>query len=326
MIAIRLLRDGAVVREAIVDRLPATLGRGPQCDFVLADPSVSRLHARLERDAEGRLVLVDVGSVNGLHAGPTRVSQLSVDATVHCRLGAAEIEIEKVSDDATVEVRPELWHRYEQRRSLGHHALYLGLGVLGFALRQVLDPGFWSPWQRSRASELVGSLVGALVLLPVLAFLLFVALKAAGRPVRVADTLRALARLAWLMPLWFLLVTAADYALGAGAQATATALITWAVALGAIVHAATLRRPGRRRGFALAWAAAVTALWAGGQLATAMGQRRMGVPQNDYAVRPPLGGFTGRATDLDRYLERVRARSSEAAAAVEEVRRSQDGG
>lgn len=325
MIAVRLVRDGAVIREALFDRLPISLGRGAQCDFVLTDPSVSRLHARLEREAEGRVVLVDAGSVNGLHAGPSRVAQLTVGGTVRCRLGAAELEIEKVGDDATLEVRAEQWDRYEQRRSLGHHALYLGLGVLGFALRQVLEPGFWSPWQRNRASELVGSLVGILVLLPVLAFLLFIALKAAGRPVRVADTLQALARLVWLLPLWFVLASAADYLLGGAAQAAATAFLTWAATVAAIVYAATLRRPGRQRAFAIGWAVAVTVLWAGGQLATAMGQRRLGVPQNDYVVRPPLGRFAGRATDLNSYLARVRATSKEAADAAENVRLSQEG-
>ncbi len=324
MIAVRLVRDGAVLREALFDRLPLTFGRGPQSDFVLTDASVSRLHARLERDAEGRLVLADAGSVNGLHAGPARVAQLVVSGTVRCRLGAAEIEIETVSDAPTLAVPAEQWHRYEQRRSLGHYALYLGVGVLGFATRQVLEPEFWSPWQRNSASELVGSLVAALVLLPVFAFLLFVALKAAGRQVRVADTLRALSRLAWLLPLWFALSTVCAYLFGGQAQAAASALLTWAATVTAIVHVATLRRPGRQLAFALGWGVAVTVLWAGSSLASAMGARRMGLPQNDYTVLPPVGRFAGRAIDLGNYLERVETGSTEAAAAAEDVRRSQD--
>jgi hypothetical protein len=324
MIVVRLLHEGAVVREALFDRLPLILGRGAECDFVLTDPSVSRVHARLERDGEDRLVLCDAGSLNGIHAGPARIAQLAVGGTLRCRLGAAEIEIETVSEAPTRAVRADQWHRYEQRRSLGHYALYLGLGVLGLASRQVLEPDFWSPWQRSRVSELVGTVVGALVLLPVLAFLVFVALKAAGRQVRVADTLRALARLSWLLPLWLVLNTAADYVFEGGGQSAATAFLTWAAVVTAIVYVASLRRPGRRRAFALGWGVAVTVLWVGGQLVSAMGERRMGVPQNDYVVRPPLGRYVGRTVDLDIYLDRVEAGSKRAADAAEDVLRSQD--
>lgn len=54
------------------------VGRGSSCDLVLADLTVSRVHAELRRDAEGWLV-VDLGSLNGTRVngwrlvGPARV-------------------------------------------------------------------------------------------------------------------------------------------------------------------------------------------------------------------------------------------------------------
>ncbi len=324
MIALRLLRDGAVVREALFAALPVSLGRGPENAVVIADASVSRNHARLEHDAAGKLVLTDLGSVNGLHSGPTRVPQLSVSGVVRCRLGSVEIEIEPVSEDPTLEVSVPDWHHLEQRRGLGHHAMYLGVGVLGFAVTELMTPGFWSPWQRSRVSELLGSVFGGLLLLPLLAFLLFVALKAAGRRVRVADTLCALARLVWLMPLWFALTSLAYYLLGSGALALASQALTWAALVVAILSLVTLRRTGRGPGFALAWVAAVTVLWAGLGLTRSLASQRLGMPENAYTVLPPAAGFPGSASDLDAYLEDVRAASEQAAAAAEEVRVSQE--
>lgn len=323
MIAVRLLRDGAVVRESLFAALPVGLGRGAENDFVIADGSVSRAHARLERDAGGRLVLADLGSVNGLFSGPMRVPSLTVAGVVRCRLGSVEIEIEPVSEDPTLEVRIEDWHHLEQRRGLGHHAVYLVVGVLGFAMTELMTPGFWSPWQRSRVSELLGSVFGGLLLLPLLAFLLFVALKAAGRRIRVADTLSTLARLVWLMPLWFGLTSLAYYLLGGGARALASQAFAWAAAVVAVISMATLRRPGRGRAFVFGWIAAVTVLWAGLSLTRSLAAQRLGMPDNAYEVLPPVAGFPGVASDLDAYLESVRAASEHAAAAAEDVRVSQ---
>jgi pSer/pThr/pTyr-binding forkhead associated (FHA) protein len=48
--------------------LPGTLiiGRGTECDVALADPSVSRKHARLVAHADGRVFVEDLGSVHGI--------------------------------------------------------------------------------------------------------------------------------------------------------------------------------------------------------------------------------------------------------------------
>lgn len=47
------------------DRSRFVVGRGSACDLVLADLTVSRLHAELRRDADGGWLIVDLGSLNG---------------------------------------------------------------------------------------------------------------------------------------------------------------------------------------------------------------------------------------------------------------------
>jgi hypothetical protein len=51
-----------------------TIGRAPDCDFQLADTSVSRRHAELWRDGD-RWLLKDLGSLNGTRLNGMRVTE-----------------------------------------------------------------------------------------------------------------------------------------------------------------------------------------------------------------------------------------------------------
>src|SRR5579884_1542523 len=55
---------GTAGREFTVDRPALTIGRRPDQDIVIEDPSVSRAHARIEISG-GRPSVVDLGSTNG---------------------------------------------------------------------------------------------------------------------------------------------------------------------------------------------------------------------------------------------------------------------
>ena len=52
---------------------PATLGRGEDCDVVIPDPAVSRLHAELRQEADG-FVVSDRGSANGTRVNGTLIT------------------------------------------------------------------------------------------------------------------------------------------------------------------------------------------------------------------------------------------------------------
>ena len=77
-----------------------TIGRSPENDIVLNDPSISRVHARLSLMPAGRLFLVDCTSANGtwlLHTGqayPIRQDYITPYDTV--RFGDLEVMVHEL--------------------------------------------------------------------------------------------------------------------------------------------------------------------------------------------------------------------------------------
>jgi len=325
MIGIRVLRDGAVVREAVFSSLPVTIGRGPGSDLVLLDDSVSRTHARLLADENGALHLHDLGSRNGVHVGPTRIETVALDGPLRCRVGVVELEIERLGDDAvTREIKLSDWNRFERRRTGGDQVRYLFIGVLGWLAGIAIAPGFWSPWNKSRGVQLLGSGIGMLIGLPLAAAVLLVALKAFGRQLRIADTLGSLAALTWIWPAYQAVSFLAYYPLSAAALgAFKTVLFAAASVLAAIVLAGVRRRPPSTR-FRAGWAV-VTLVLVGGLLWTiGLAARRNGEPALDFHVQVPIFGWAGRATGMEAYMARVRETAKEAADAAEVVRVRQE--
>jgi hypothetical protein len=322
VIAVRVLRDGAVVREAVFRTLPVTLGRGSDCDVVLFDASVSRAHARVEA-AESGTVLRDLGSRNGLRVGTERVASAAVGALLRCRIGMAEVEIEALSDADTREIAVVEWGGLEKRRTLLDHMRYLALGTAGLLAAEVADPQFWSPWNQTRTVQLLGSTIAALVGLPLASFVLLVALKAAGRRVRFGDALHATCGVAWLLPLAFAVRYASYYALPAGIHGAFKPLVGCAAFVAAGVIAVGVRRQGPKRLFRAAWGLALAGLYLGIETTSHVAARRSGQPQNDYTVQPPLAGWAGPARDLASYEARLRATAEAAARAAAAVRERQ---
>lgn len=76
--------------------LPAesmTIGRGPDCDCVVANPSVSRRHAQLRRAGE-RWLLRDLGSSNGTRVNGMRVTEeTEVRPGDHVNLGGVRFRL-----------------------------------------------------------------------------------------------------------------------------------------------------------------------------------------------------------------------------------------
>jgi hypothetical protein len=56
-------------------QLRFTIGREPECDMTLADETVSRWHASLERAGAGGWLLADLGSTNGTRLNGWRVTR-----------------------------------------------------------------------------------------------------------------------------------------------------------------------------------------------------------------------------------------------------------
>jgi len=324
VIALRLLVDGAVIREAVFKDGPVLVGRGPESDFVIVDPSVSRQHARVHLDESGTAWIEDAGSRNGLRIGEARVARAAVPPTrsLRCHLGAAEVELALLSSDATVELPAHAAGSPGPRRTLRALALWV-LAVSAWGVLVVITPGFWSPWQEDRLTGLSWTALGAAVGLPMLAFVLVGMLRVVGRRARVSDSLRALAIVSWGWVLVVLLAYATSYALSVAVHGAFTTLLMSASLIVSVAYLASVARPGPRRRFFLTWLAATGLLLAGFYSAGNLAARQAGTPQVDYDVAVPIGTWTGPASDLDRHLEVVRENFKAAERRAEEDRNSQ---
>jgi len=70
------------------------VGSDPNCDLVLRDPRVSRRHLEVQVAAEGRFVLIDLGSKNGTLFQGVRIERASVGAGATLRLGTTYLRIQ----------------------------------------------------------------------------------------------------------------------------------------------------------------------------------------------------------------------------------------
>ena len=322
MIAVRLLVDGAVVREAVFREASVVIGRGLESDFVIVDPSVSRQHARVRADPSGAVWIEDVGSRNGLRIGTERVERAALPAagSLRCRLGATEVELVVPSTDATVEIMAPTPSAHGPLRALKALALWAA-GITAWANLMLINPSFWSPWEQDRLTTLSWVALGVAVGLPVLAFVLIGLLRIVGRRARVSDALRALTLVSWGWVLLTLLVEAASYGLSVRAHGVLTALLGQGAVVVTVAYLASVARPGPRRRFFVTWVVAVAVLLAGFAGAGRLAARQAGTPRLDYDVRMPIAGVTGPASHFDRYLDALRADFNAAEGRAEDERR-----
>ena len=86
------IEDGPDKGVVFTVRLPASIGRRPDCDIKLRDPKVSRIHARFEANDSG-VVLVDTGSTNGTRVNGTLAKQAPVHPSARVELGSTRLTI-----------------------------------------------------------------------------------------------------------------------------------------------------------------------------------------------------------------------------------------
>src|SRR3954454_16312298 len=99
-----LARNGDVLQRRRVEALPIRLGRGYDNDFILDDDYAAASHARIEMDAEGRLLLRDLGSKNGLNHRGRRVPEVVLLGDTVVRIGHTSLRVRA----AGFPVAPEL--------------------------------------------------------------------------------------------------------------------------------------------------------------------------------------------------------------------------
>ena len=102
MLQLRCRIDGSprafpLVGEAV------RIGRGPDNDIRLSDPSVSRHHAVIELDPQGWAIR-DLGSTNGTRHNGKRVHRVALSAGDHLKIGSFELYAEEVTEGGTRQV------------------------------------------------------------------------------------------------------------------------------------------------------------------------------------------------------------------------------
>src|SRR5690348_10275035 len=75
------------VGETIAVAPKLVIGRGPDCDLRLYDPSVSRHHAHIDVTAEG-LKVTDLGSGNGVWIGSKEATEATLGSGDRFRIGS----------------------------------------------------------------------------------------------------------------------------------------------------------------------------------------------------------------------------------------------
>jgi DNA-binding response OmpR family regulator len=85
--------DGSTSRVDLAER-PLTLGRSDACDVVLPSEEISRIHAEITRDEQGRVVVADRGSKNGTRVDAGDAFRSTARVAAHSiRIGEYAIEI-----------------------------------------------------------------------------------------------------------------------------------------------------------------------------------------------------------------------------------------
>ncbi|MBP7126848.1 sigma 54-dependent Fis family transcriptional regulator [Myxococcota bacterium] len=104
--SLRVLEGPDKGLERTFERRQIDLGTGPDCDFPLTDPTVSRNHARIEHDGHG-FRLTDLGSKNGIFLGDLRVLGAYLGPQQRLRLGETVVLFEMGTETVDIGIARE---------------------------------------------------------------------------------------------------------------------------------------------------------------------------------------------------------------------------
>jgi DNA-binding NtrC family response regulator len=94
---LRVLSGPAAGQEQTFARRQVYVGTAPDCDFVVADPSVSRTHLRIDGERSGYR-LTDLDSKNGTWFAGARLGEVWPVGSAVLRLGQSELAFEPLAD------------------------------------------------------------------------------------------------------------------------------------------------------------------------------------------------------------------------------------
>jgi FHA domain-containing protein len=98
--ALEIVEAGRAPRHVSLGARPTTIGRGSDCEIVLADAHASRHHVRLEVRG-GVIVLTDLGSTNGTRVNGHRVREVVLGVGDRIELGQSTLRVVQPETPAT---------------------------------------------------------------------------------------------------------------------------------------------------------------------------------------------------------------------------------
>ncbi len=88
------------------DKKEMTIGRSSDCDIVLTHETVSRVHAKVIKTAEGRFLIMDTGSLNGVYVNGKKVSRAEIGVEDKIYIGRFRLGLQEayknISDGSAV--------------------------------------------------------------------------------------------------------------------------------------------------------------------------------------------------------------------------------
>ena len=80
---------------------PVTVGRSPNADVSIGDPSISRRHCQFSIDSQGALMVRDLGSTNGIYLDNLRVNKAVLKPGDVVQIGSITLRVEWTDDEMT---------------------------------------------------------------------------------------------------------------------------------------------------------------------------------------------------------------------------------
>ncbi len=78
---------------------PVTVGRSPNADVSIGDPSISRRHCQFSIDSQGALMVRDLGSMNGIYLDNLRVNKAVLKPGDVVQIGSITLRVEWTDDE-----------------------------------------------------------------------------------------------------------------------------------------------------------------------------------------------------------------------------------
>jgi hypothetical protein len=313
MFILRLKHGDQTVREKICRDFPVKIGRGSTCDFVLPDKTVSIEHAVIEQTEEGVLTIKDLGSQNGIFVRRRKVESVTIEEPTHVIIGLSEIEIEPISEEPPRKFGRREWKQINRRRGFMHHIFYTIIGGLFLAAASVMNPEFWSPTTSNQSSAMIWAVARSILLIFFSGFVLLAIHRSLSRKLRLADTLAALTRIAFIYLIAKIVSVFAYYIVFADLRQTAVFLILGTMTVWITIYLAALRRPKISRKFVLSWGIGTALFLILFEALSIMDLEEVGYPNTDYFVLPPVAGYVGPSIDMKTFHKEISRITSESA-------------